>query len=373
MLRGGRERLVRLIFRGVLRAFGVRLDIRGGADFLTAPAGRGALVVNNHISWLDIVAINALRPMRALAKKEIASWPVLGGLVRRGGSIFLDRERLTTLPATMAELADALRAGSLVSVTPEGTTWCGLASGRFTTATFQAAIDGGVPVRPIALRYRLADGRETSRPAFIGPESLIASLRRVAALRGPGAGGLHLPGDRPGPRGEPPRTGRARRVRRAFRAGHGPDPGPAAAPCPAPAAGTTGFASREVIRALSPRSGDGPGLRLASCSCREPGLSSCVDDRPVRLCPGWLVPGCRKSTKPSACLNLLVRLLFRRTRRAGRCASPGMVESAAPAPPLQLCRNSATGLLETDPVRGSCAGWSPTSRTFPEPLSSQRA
>lgn len=180
----GRERRVRLIFRGVLRAFGVRLDIHGGEDFLTAPAGRGALVVNNHISWLDIVAINALRPMRALAKKEIAGWPVLGGLVRRGGSIFLDRERLTTLPATMASLADALRTGSLVSVTPEGTTWCGLASGRFTTATFQAAIDGGVPVRPIALRYRLADGRETSRPAFIGPESLIASLRRVAALRG---------------------------------------------------------------------------------------------------------------------------------------------------------------------------------------------
>ncbi|HEY3470136.1 MAG TPA: lysophospholipid acyltransferase family protein, partial [Amycolatopsis sp.] len=170
-----RQRLVRLIFRGVLRAFGVRLDVHGGDDFLTAPAGRGALVVNNHISWLDIVAINALRPMRALAKTEIAGWPVLGGLVRRGGSIFLDRERLTTLPATMASLADALRTGSLVSVTPEGTTWCGLASGRFTTATFQAAIDGGVPVRPIALRYRLADGRETSRPAFIGPESLIAS------------------------------------------------------------------------------------------------------------------------------------------------------------------------------------------------------
>ena len=180
----GRERRIRLIFGGVLRAFGVRLDIRGGEDFLTAPAGRGALVVNNHISWLDIVAINALRPMRALAKKEIASWPVLGGLVRRGGSIFLDRERLTMLPATVASLADALRTGSLVSVTPEGTTWCGLASGRCTTATFQAAIDGGVPVRPIALRYRLADGRETSRPAFIGPESLIASIRRVAALRG---------------------------------------------------------------------------------------------------------------------------------------------------------------------------------------------
>ena len=180
----GRERLVRTIFRAVLRSFGVKLSVHGGADFLAAPAGRGALVVNNHISWLDIVAINALRPMRALAKVEIGGWPVLGTLVRRGGSIFLDRTRLRTLPGTMTELADALRSGSLVNVTPEGTTWCGLASGRFTTATFQAAIDGGVPVRPIALRYRLSDGRETSRPSFVGPESLIASLRRVAALRG---------------------------------------------------------------------------------------------------------------------------------------------------------------------------------------------
>ncbi|WP_414941429.1 lysophospholipid acyltransferase family protein [Amycolatopsis sp. cmx-11-51] len=178
-----RERLVRLLFLGILRSFGVRLVVCGDERFRAVP-GRGALVVNNHISWLDIVAVNAIQPMRALAKKEVGAWPVLGLLVRRGGSIFLDRENLRSLPATMAELADAMRGGSLVSVTPEGTTWCGLASGRFRSATFQAAIDGGVPVRPLALRFRLADGRETTQPAFIGPESLIASLRRVAALRG---------------------------------------------------------------------------------------------------------------------------------------------------------------------------------------------
>jgi 1-acyl-sn-glycerol-3-phosphate acyltransferase len=179
-----RDRLLRSVFGGVLHAFGVRLVVHGDADLRTSPAGRGALVVNNHISWMDIVAVNAVRPMRALGKKEIASWPVLGGLVSRAGTIFLDRERLSTLPATMAELACALRGGSLVNVTPEGTTWCGLGSGRFTTAAFQAAIDGGVPVRPVALRYRLADGRETPQPSFIGPESLIDSVRRVARLRG---------------------------------------------------------------------------------------------------------------------------------------------------------------------------------------------
>lgn len=179
-----RNALLRLVFRNVLRAFGVRLVVHGGDEFAAAPVGRGALVVNNHISWLDIVAVNAVRPIRALAKREIADWPVLGDLVARGGSIFLDRERLSTLPATMAELAGALRGGSLVSVTPEGTTFCGRASGRFATSTFQAAIDGGVPVRPIALRYRLSGGRETTEPAFIGPESLIESVRRVIRLRG---------------------------------------------------------------------------------------------------------------------------------------------------------------------------------------------
>ncbi|WP_052372733.1 lysophospholipid acyltransferase family protein [Amycolatopsis taiwanensis] len=185
VLRGGaRNTLLGLVFRGVLRAFGVRLVVHGGRGFADAEPGRGALVVSNHISWLDIVAVNAVRPMRALAKREIADWPVLGGLVARGGSIFLDRARLSTLPATMAELATALRGGALVNVTPEGTTWCGLATGRFAPAAFQAAIDGGVPVRPIALRYRLADGRETTQPAFIGADSLIDSVRRVIRLHG---------------------------------------------------------------------------------------------------------------------------------------------------------------------------------------------
>lgn len=181
---GPRARMwaARLACAGLLRAFGVRLLVHGGAGLRTP--GRGALVVSNHVSWLDIVAVNAVRPMRALAKREVATWPVLGRIVVRGGSILLDRERLSTLPRTVAELADALRSGAQVNVAPEGTTWCGRASGRFAPATFQAAIDGGVPVRPLALRYRAGDGRETTRPAFIGAESLIDSVRRVARLRG---------------------------------------------------------------------------------------------------------------------------------------------------------------------------------------------
>ncbi|CRK58924.1 1-acyl-sn-glycerol-3-phosphate acyltransferase [Alloactinosynnema sp. L-07] len=179
--RGGRELIAKGIFRALLGAFGVRMTVTGE---LPPAKGRGALVTANHISWLDIAAVNAVRPMRALAKLDIRSWPVLGPIVAAAGSVFLDRENLRALPKTMTELSEVMRAGSQVYVCPEGTTWCGQGLGKFRHAVFQAAIDGGVPVRPLALRYRLADGRETSAPSFIGDETIIDSVLRVARLRG---------------------------------------------------------------------------------------------------------------------------------------------------------------------------------------------
>jgi 1-acyl-sn-glycerol-3-phosphate acyltransferase len=176
--RRGRNLLTRAIFRAVLLAMGVTLVVHGA---IPGP-GRGALVVNNHTSWLDIVAVNAVRPMRAVAKKDIASWPVLGWLVTAAGSVYVDRENIRALPGTVATLAEVLRGGAMVNVTPEGTTWCGLTHGRFRPALFQAAIDGGVPVLPVAVRFR-QNGAPTTAPAFIGDETIVDSVLRTAALR----------------------------------------------------------------------------------------------------------------------------------------------------------------------------------------------
>lgn len=178
--RKGRNWITKAIFRSVLAGMGVKLVVHGE---IPGP-GRGAVVVNNHTSWLDIVAVNAVRPMRAVAKKDIASWPVLGWLVTAAGSVYVDRENIRTLPGTVSTLADTLRGGAMVNVTPEGTTWCGLTHGRFRPAMFQAAIDGGVPVLPVALRFRLRGGAATTAPAFIGDETIIDSVRRTAAVKG---------------------------------------------------------------------------------------------------------------------------------------------------------------------------------------------
>ncbi|UYQ65950.1 lysophospholipid acyltransferase family protein [Streptomyces peucetius] len=165
-----RHRLTRWWSRAVLRAFGVRVRVVG------VPHGlRGALVVANHISWLDIPLIAAVLPGRMLAKSEVRSWPVLGPLAARGGTLFVERDRLRTLPATVAAMAGALRDGARVVVFPEGSTWCGRERGRFRPAAFQAALDAGVAVQPVRITFS-----PTGAAAFVGDDPLLVSLWRVA-------------------------------------------------------------------------------------------------------------------------------------------------------------------------------------------------
>ena len=81
-------------------------------------------------------------------------------------------------------MAAVLRRGAVVAVFPEGTTWCGRDNGRFRSAMFQAAIDAGVPVAPVTLRFRSANGAGTTVAAYVGEETLVGSLRRVVLAAG---------------------------------------------------------------------------------------------------------------------------------------------------------------------------------------------
>ncbi|MEV0618954.1 lysophospholipid acyltransferase family protein [Nonomuraea sp. NPDC050404] len=164
--------------RAFLRALGLRLEVIGTCGAVVT----GALVVANHVSWLDPLVIAAALPARPLAKREIASWPVVRTLAAGSGTLFIDRERLSALPSAVAAVADALRAGDTVVAFPESTTWCGQGMGGFRPAVFQAAIDAGAPIRPVTLRYR--EGAESStRAAFVGSDSLLSSLLRITATR----------------------------------------------------------------------------------------------------------------------------------------------------------------------------------------------
>jgi len=183
VLRSNTRHAVRRWFASLVRAFGVRIEVHGERRFQATP-GRGVLVVSNHVSWLDSLVLNAVQPMAMVAKLDIRGWPLLGRLISAAGSVFIDRERLSRLPETVSELSEALRAGLAIGTNPEGTTWCGISSGRFRPALLQSALDAGVPVRPVALRYRLADGTTARHAAFVGTEDLVTAMRRVLRLRG---------------------------------------------------------------------------------------------------------------------------------------------------------------------------------------------
>ncbi|WP_327370417.1 lysophospholipid acyltransferase family protein [Streptomyces sp. NBC_01217] len=166
-----------------LTDLGIRLERAPCAEPLTAPGPVGTLVVANHISWLDVVALLAVEPeLTLLAKREVGTWPVVGALARRIGTRFIDREGLRQLPGVVADLADTLRSGRSVVVFPQATTWCTVAGGSFRRATFQAAINAGAPVRPVTIDY-LQHGRPSTVAAFLGDEDFGTCLRRVAGAR----------------------------------------------------------------------------------------------------------------------------------------------------------------------------------------------
>ncbi|MGW0392841.1 lysophospholipid acyltransferase family protein [Streptomyces sp. NPDC003042] len=174
-----RHALVRAWSAALLRALGIRITVHGSSG----PEG-GRLIVANHISWLDIPLVTAVLPCRMLAKSEIGAWPVLGRLAARAGTLFIERDRIRALPATVGALTRALLAGDRVTVFPEGSTWCGRAQGPFRRAVFQSALDARTPVQPVRLDYRLADGQLAGAPAFVGDDPLTASLWRIARARG---------------------------------------------------------------------------------------------------------------------------------------------------------------------------------------------
>ena len=166
--------------RALLGALGIRLDTN--TPRLSVPAATGTLIVANHISWLDVVALAAVEPATFLAKREVGEWPLLGRVADRLGTVFIDRTSLRELPRSVAEVADVLRSGRSVIAFPEGTTTCAGPTGGFRRAVLQAALDATAPVRPVSLEYRQA-GSASTIAAFLGEDTLLASVRRVCTAR----------------------------------------------------------------------------------------------------------------------------------------------------------------------------------------------
>jgi 1-acyl-sn-glycerol-3-phosphate acyltransferase len=164
---------------GLLRAVGMSVDVRGQRHV------GAALVVSNHVSWVDIAAIHAALPhARFVSKADVLRWPLLGRLIRGAGTLFIERERKRDALRVVHAMADALRDGDSVAVFPEGTTGTGPELLPFHANLLQAAIATRTPVQPVVLRY--ADDTQPFSPAvaYVGQTTLAQSIWRVVSARG---------------------------------------------------------------------------------------------------------------------------------------------------------------------------------------------
>lgn len=136
----------------------------------------GVLFVANHISWADIHAINSVIPVRFVAKMEIRHWPIFGYLVRKSGTIFINRSRHRDAARVIQIASHALRLNDNLCVFPEGTTTEGLNVLPFKSSLLQAAIEADTLIIPVAIRYPLANGEVNLEAAYAGETSLGESM-----------------------------------------------------------------------------------------------------------------------------------------------------------------------------------------------------
>ena len=85
------------------------------------PTG-GALIVSNHRSYVDIVALGGLVEACFIAKAEIQHWPVLGPTFRISSTIFVDRGNPDSGRHVREQVSERLARGLSVINFAEGTT-----------------------------------------------------------------------------------------------------------------------------------------------------------------------------------------------------------------------------------------------------------
>ncbi len=174
-----RDWLISYWSRQLLKVLGVRIQAQ------QAPVLQGgALLVSNHISWLDIYLIYGARRVYFVSKAEVRQWPVAGWLAHKGGTLFIERGRRADTARINQQMRELMQHGAWIGVFPEGTTSDGRGVNRFFSSLLQPAVELECPIVPAAICYRTRTGEYTDAPAYIDGISLWESLQRIISESG---------------------------------------------------------------------------------------------------------------------------------------------------------------------------------------------
>ena len=178
--RDARLNAIRQMSANVMRSLNVTVVSHGAL----VPRSQPALLIANHVSWLDICTIGSIDGALFVAKAELARWPVMGAIATHHGNFFHRRGNIRDAARVKDCVAHALREGWRVVVFPEGTTSSGTALMPFYPALAQAAVDAKAVVQTVALRYLDSFGKLNSAVPFIGDQTFVNSLGKILDQRG---------------------------------------------------------------------------------------------------------------------------------------------------------------------------------------------
>jgi len=145
------------------------------------PVPDSGLLVANHLSYLDIIMLAALRPCVFVSKKEVRGWPIFGTCAQLGGTIFVDRSHRCDVGGVSDQMREVLAEGLLIVLFPEGTSSGGASVLPFKSALIEPALRLGCPVAAAAIGYSLAKGSVSEEICFWKDMSLLPHLLNVFA------------------------------------------------------------------------------------------------------------------------------------------------------------------------------------------------
>ena len=177
-------------YRILKRIVGIRVVVHGQPT-----KAKPHLVVSNHISYFDIVALGSLIAGDFIAKADIAKWPVFGIMAKAGRSVFIDRKRSATSNAR-DQIQERLDDGDTLIMFPESTSGDGTHMKPFKSALFTVAerhvtdrsgVKGSIVVQPVSIAYTRLNGLPIGvgwRPfvAWYGDMEMVAHLWHISKL-----------------------------------------------------------------------------------------------------------------------------------------------------------------------------------------------
>ncbi len=164
----------------ILKALNIQVQVHGLEHF----AKQKSLIVSNHASWMDVFVLLSISPMSFIAKQEISKWPLIGRIVRNGGTVFINRNNRKDSAKINHIITEHLQQNAAVAFFPEA----GIADGKniqpFKAALFQSALDSDALTQPVTINYMNQDNSHNDAAIYDDSVNLLQSLWRVISTDG---------------------------------------------------------------------------------------------------------------------------------------------------------------------------------------------